>query len=43
MGEELTTCLLRYILCLNHQKKHEFFQKMFQNCLEEEIDVLKEV
>lgn len=25
--KEFTTCLLLYILCLNRQKKHQFFQK----------------
>ncbi len=43
LGEELTTCLLMYILCLNHQKKHQNFQEMLQSCLKEEMDVPKKV
>jgi hypothetical protein len=35
--------LLMYVLCLNRKKKHQILQEMFQSCLEEEIDIPKEV
>ncbi len=44
IGEEFIICLLLYVLCLNHQKKHQIFQKMLLNHLKEEIiDIPKEV
>jgi hypothetical protein len=43
LGEGFATCLLLYILCLKHQKKHQFFQEMIQSCLEKEIDIPKNV
>jgi len=42
LGEELATYLL-YVLCPNHQNKHQIFQEMFQNHLEGEINIPKEV
>jgi hypothetical protein len=42
LGEELATYFL-YVLCPNHQNKHQILQEMSQNRLEEEINIPKEV
>jgi hypothetical protein len=43
LGKKFATCLLLYVIYLNHQKKHQILQEMLQSCLEEEIDIPKEV